>query len=115
MCKNNDWDLRSDNDVTIYPKSLSEVMSEENCRDKFIEEVKKIVCTGDRYGAPEDSFDLISKLWSVYLGKEISSVDVCMLMSLLKIVRVKNNPSHTDSLIDLAGYSCCAYEKQETK
>lgn len=102
-----DWDFQSS-----YPKTLSEVM-ENNNRNKFIEEVKKIVCTGDRYGTPEDSFDLISKLWSVYLGKEITSVDVCMLMSLLKIVRVKNNPTHTDSLIDLAGYSCCAFEKQE--
>lgn len=81
-------------------------------RQDFLEKVKSIVCIGDRYGKPENSFTDIAKLWSIYLEKEITEKDVCMLMGLLKIVRVKNNPNHLDSLIDLAGYSCCAYESK---
>lgn len=68
---------------------------------------------GDReqdYGSPEDNFDIIAKLWSTYLDFDITAVDVAMMMSLLKVARVKSGRTHEDNFIDLAGYAACAGE-----
>lgn len=68
------------------------------------------VVSADRnvtYGAPEDSFQMISNLWSAYLGIETTAVDVAMLLALLKVARIAANPSHEDSYVDLAGYAAC--------
>lgn len=73
---------------------------------------KECVC-GQReqdYGTPEDNFGTIARLWSEYLGKEITPVDVAMMMALLKTARIKNGGGTEDSFVDLAGYAACAYE-----
>ena len=63
------------------------------------------------YGTPEDNFSKISKLWSAYLGIDISAVDVAMLMSLLKIARIRSGHGGTnDCFVDLAGYAACGGE-----
>lgn len=69
--------------------------------------------TGDReqdYGSPESNFELIANLWSTYLDFGITAVDVAMMMSLLKVARVKSGRTHEDNFIDLAGYAACAGE-----
>ena len=68
---------------------------------------------GDReqdYGSPESNFELIANLWSAYLDFDITAVDVAMMMSLLKVARVKSGRTHEDNFIDLAGYAACAGE-----
>lgn len=80
-------------------------------REEALDEAKKIV-SGDRdkqYGAPEDSFSDIAKLWSAYLGIELSSIDVATMMVLMKIGRNKYLPKK-DTFIDICGYSACGYE-----
>lgn len=57
-----------------------------------------------QYGDPERNFDRIAKAWGAYLGIELSGVDVCMMMGLLKIMRARGD-YHRDSLVDLAGYA----------
>ena len=42
------------------------------------------------YGSPESNFQVIANFWSTYLNREISTVDVAMMMALLKISRIKN-------------------------
>lgn len=64
----------------------------------------------DDYGKPENNFGAIAELWSVYLGKKVNAVDVAMLMTLLKVARVKSNHGGVDSYIDIAGYAACAGE-----
>lgn len=67
---------------------------------------------GDRehdYGTPEDNFKTIAGLWSAYIGKEISSIDVAMMMALMKIARIKAG-TKPDSFVDLAGYAACGAE-----
>lgn len=66
------------------------------------------------YGTPEDNFGIIAALWSTYTGHELSSIDVAMMMALLKIARIKSGYK-ADSFIDLAGYTACAYEIANTK
>lgn len=62
------------------------------------------------HGAPEDSFSLIAELWEAYLERPIDGYDVAAMMALLKIARIRNNPRHADSWIDLAGYAACGAE-----
>lgn len=68
---------------------------------------------GDReqdYGSPEDNFGIIAKLWSTYLDFDVTAVDVAMMMSLLKVARIKSGRLHEDNFVDGAGYFACAGE-----
>lgn len=62
-----------------------------------------------QYGKAENSFAIIAEFWSTYLDYTITSVQVAMMMSLLKIARTKNMPTHKDSFVDLAGYAALGY------
>lgn len=80
-------------------------------RDEILEAARICVC-GEReqdYGSPEDSFALIGKLWSAYMGVPVSPKDVAMCMALLKVARIKAGDK-VDSFVDLAGYAACAGE-----
>lgn len=81
-------------------------------REAMLDIAKKCVC-GDRdhsYGNPENNFGMIAKLWSDYLGVEVSAVDVSMMMVLFKAARVKTGTAKIDSFIDIAGYAACGCE-----
>lgn len=69
--------------------------------------------TSDRnnqYGEPEQSFGRIAEYWSVYLNRDLTPVDVSVMMALFKVARIEANPGKTDSWIDLAGYAACGGE-----
>lgn len=66
-----------------------------------------------QYGSPEDSFSEIAGLWSFFLGTEIKAYQVAVMMALMKIARIKYNPTHADSWVDLAGYAACGSEASE--
>ena len=83
-------------------------------RKRVLNEAEKCVC-GQReheYGVPEDSFEMIGKLWTVYLdyATKIDAHDVAAMMALLKIARIAKSPDHMDSWCDLAGYASCGGE-----
>ena len=83
-------------------------MNREQTLKKAIEMV-----TGHReedYGSPEDSFDLIARLWGDYLNRRITAVDVSAMMALLKIARIGTGTATDDSWVDLAGYAACGGE-----
>lgn len=63
-----------------------------------------------QYGGMEDNFRVIANFWSVYLGRKVYPADVAMMMSLLKIARIRGNKAHADSFVDLAGYAACGAE-----
>jgi len=63
---------------------------------------------GDRektYGDPGKNLRLIAQYWSTHTGITITETDVCIMMQLLKIARLRNDPEHEDSWIDIAGYT----------
>lgn len=62
------------------------------------------------HGAPEDSFSLIAKFWSSYLGIPVHDYQVATMMALLKIARSKFRPTYEDNYVDQAGYAACAAE-----
>lgn len=81
-------------------------------RAEILDAAKAIV-TGDRekqYGSPEDNFGIIARLWSTYAGHSFTPVDVAMMMTLLKVARIKTGHYKADSYIDACGYLACAAE-----
>lgn len=81
-------------------------------------DLAKGVIVNDRnktYGEPENIFPLIAEYWSTYLRESqhdadiyISDTDVAMMMALMKIARIMENPGHTDSYVDAIGYLAIA-------
>lgn len=70
-----------------------------------------------QYGNPEDNFKNIAEVWNWYLeGKAppgkclvtIDAIDVAHMQVLMKMARLKTNPTHLDSIVDVAGYAACA-------
>ena len=81
-------------------------------RAEVLDTAKEYV-TKDRasdHGDMEDNFSTIARYWSEHLGHEVTSVDVGIMMSLLKIARLKGNPYHQDNYVDGCGYLSCAAE-----
>lgn len=73
------------------------------------------VC-GDRhlnYGSAEDNFARIAELWNAWWKIRqpgpFTSVDVAILMDLVKTARIANAASHADSWVDKAGYAACGF------
>lgn len=62
---------------------------------------------GDRnkdYGEPIDNHTRTARLWSEYLGVEITARQVCMMNVLQKVSRDAHLAGH-DNLVDIAGYA----------
>lgn len=80
-------------------------------REDALKKAATFIC-GDRdrdYGNPKGSFELIANLWGDYLGVNIKSRDVGIMMALLKIARLKTS-GKADSSLDLIGYGACINE-----
>lgn len=80
--------------LTIYP-------------DSILTEAQKVIY-GDReqtYGAPDRNLQIIASFWSTYLQYDVTVDDVCNMMILLKVARLKNSPTHHDSQVDICGYA----------
>ena len=78
-------------------------------------ETAKLIVNGERegqYGAPEDSFNNIARLWSVYLHCNLGPSDVANLMVLMKVARNMNGVYKADNWVDMVGYSALGGELQ---
>ncbi len=85
---------------------------EEATRGDILDTAKKYV-TKDRasdHGDMEDNFKMIADFWSTYLGVDVKTHDVGVMMNLLKVARIKSNPEHPDNWVDGAGYMACGGE-----
>lgn len=63
--------------------------------------------SGDRkktYGDAREDFTRTGNMWAQVLGVPVSPEQVAICMTLLKIGRLCNTPSHLDSWVDAAGY-----------
>lgn len=85
-----------------------------NTRTEVLKEAIELI-NGDRekhYGTPQESFVCIAQMWGSYLGRPILASDVCNMMALLKIARLRNGKHH-DSSVDAAGYMALGAEMSE--
>ncbi len=71
------------------------------------------------YGTPEDNFGNIAAIWNEQgyrrfdqYGEpcKITATDVALMMVGMKLARLKFNPTHDDSWIDIAGYAACGMD-----
>jgi hypothetical protein len=69
------------------------------------------------YGNPEDNFGNIADVWNWWIRTRINQTgdlfgftpsDVAYMMILMKMARLKTNPTHADSVVDVAGYAATA-------
>ena len=93
-------------------KAEKEPKPEPWTRQRVLSEAEKCVC-GKReldYGTPEDNFGRIAEFWTTYMGVEFGTVDVAIMMALLKIARISGNLQHMDSWVDGCGYLACGGE-----
>lgn len=73
----------------------------------------KVYVTQDRaaqHGDAERNFGLIAAYWSAHLDTDVSASDVAVMMTLLKLARIKSNPTNMDGWIDGCGYLACGGE-----
>jgi|CXWL01.1.fsa_nt_gi hypothetical protein len=65
------------------------------------------IASGDRqrdYGHPIVNHTRTAKLWSAFLGIEITPEQVCDLNALQKFSRLAHSPDHEDSELDVVGW-----------
>lgn len=100
-----------------FLKRISEEYGIQPCgaeaRRLILKDAEHCVCT-DRnllYGEPEDSFDMIARLWSAYLGMPVSKRQTIDMMILFKVARngTAKKPCR-DTYVDIAGYAACGGE-----
>ena len=60
------------------------------------------------HGDYRASFDLLSYMWSGYLGTEITPQQASMMLLLLKVARQRLRPDNPDNYKDAAGYAALA-------
>jgi len=87
-------------------------MGTKTTRSEILQEADRLVSQDrhDQYGSAEDNLQHIAKMWGLYVGKPITSIDVAVMLTLMKISRVRSNPKHADNFIDACGYMALAGE-----
>ena len=62
------------------------------------------------YGPAEASFAAIAARWSLVLGITVTPAQVALCLIDLKLARLSHDPTHLDSIVDVAGYAACLRE-----
>ena len=62
------------------------------------------------YGDPATSMDLVARRWSITLGLTVTPAQVTLCLIDLKLARLAHDPSHLDSMVDIAGYAAVLRE-----
>jgi hypothetical protein len=81
-------------------------------RSEILDTAREYV-TQDRaatHGDAERNFELIADYWSAHLDMNITASDVAVMMTLLKIARIRSNPRNGDNWVDACGYMACGGE-----
>ena len=65
---------------------------------------------GRAYGDARRSMEAIAQRWSLTLGHPVTAAQVALCMIDLKLERLRHDPSHEDSLLDVAGYAAVLHE-----
>ena len=62
------------------------------------------------YGPVEESFAAIAARWSLVLRIPVTPAQVALCLIDLKLARLSHDPTHLDSIVDVAGYAACLRE-----
>ena len=83
-------------------------------REWILNEAEKKVL-GKEYGAPNTFFDSFAALFNWRFGLDLTAAQACEILLLMKIARLKSDPSNADTHIDVAGYASCLAEVKGIK
>ena len=103
---------KTDSNTDLNPVNRAGVDPNAWTRTGILNQAEQYV-TKDRaadHGDMEDNFREIAELWTQYTGHTLRSTDVAVMMTLLKIARLKSNPDNADNWIDACGYMACGGE-----
>ena len=64
------------------------------------------------YGEPELLFARVAERWTQHLGTKVTATQVAACLCDLKLARLTIDPTHLDSLVDVAGYAAIIREVQ---
>lgn len=101
---------------------MTEIHTRRECLEQATECVTQDRCAS--YGEPEDNFKNIADIWNaqgvrMYADshgafrdehREVNATDVALMMVGMKLARLRFNPAHKDSWVDMAGYAACGME-----
>lgn len=78
-----------------------------NLPAKLLQEAATIVSgsRNDTHGSYMANFEMIAKMWSTYLGRDVTPLDVTQMMIMVKISRAKCGGPTKDHFLDEAGYA----------
>ncbi|MDG4601839.1 MAG: DUF6378 domain-containing protein [Defluviicoccus sp.] len=62
------------------------------------------------YGPAAESFEAVAARWSLVLGITVNPAQVALCLIDLKLARLTRDPTHLDSIVDIAGYAACLRE-----
>jgi hypothetical protein len=62
------------------------------------------------YGDPRQSMAAVAARWSVTLGHPVTPAQVVLCMLDLKLARLRRDPGHQDSMVDVIGYAALLNE-----
>lgn len=109
----NEKNERETIEVDIPRETIASWLEEQDRIDReqsgetVLHEAERIIY-GDRektYGHPSKNLQVTANFWGEYLGTQITAKDVCVMMMLLKIARLRNDINHRDSVVDTCGYA----------
>ncbi len=70
---------------------------------------------GQDYGGIEDNFANIANVYTAMTGKSFSAYDVAIVMTAVKIARIKQSPYKDDNYLDAINYLAFAHELRPTQ
>lgn len=62
------------------------------------------------YGDPASSMAIVAARWSLTLGHPVTPAQVALCLIDLKLARLAHDPTHLDSVLDVAGYAAVLRE-----
>jgi len=82
-------------------------------RNNILKKADKLTSTEREveHGDASKNFEMVSDLWSTYLGVDIFPHEVPMMMVLYKVARTTENPYNVDNYVDTSGYGALAGEQ----
>jgi hypothetical protein len=75
-------------------------------RPSILDDAAQVLAArAETYGPAAASLDAIAARWSLTLGRTVTPAEVVLCMIDLKLVRLTQNPTHRNSLVDVIGYA----------
>ena len=62
------------------------------------------------YGDAAPLMATVAQRWSIALGRPITPAQVVLCLIDLKLARLSHDPTHADSIVDVAGYAAVLQE-----